>query len=264
MWWLACQIIGESFPISSSGHCFLLEQWYRVYYKAATPFLGHEKELLMFVVHVPTLIIITLFFFTAWRQLPFVLLKQPSLVFKIAALSLVAALATSFFYFVLKIQNYTSFPLGLGFCITAVLLCSLRWCTKTSGKWNLRNAFVLGVVQGCALLPGISRMGATYTIARWLGIPSRRSIQISFLIQAPLLLGAFFLGLPKALTGNTLAKVLNLPLGLFIIISMVCAWYALRFTVYLAHTNRWWYFALYLIVPLTAWLLLIMFFTRGQ
>lgn len=256
--WIACQIIGESFPISSSGHCALLEQWYACLYKTLFPLSALDRELLVSIMHIPTLIILALFFYNEWFFLLRHCLRLWRLIVRVGLLTLLAALTTAFFYFGLNMHEWSCFPLGLGLLITAAILASLSWCPNRNVRWQWHMALILGVVQAIALLPGISRLGITYTAARWLGISVRRSLQISFLIQVPLIIGALCLALAKHINHDHMPKVLNLPMVLVMLISTVVAWYGLRYTVALAYNNRWWYFALYLIIPFTAWLVLIM------
>lgn len=255
--WIACQIIAESFPISSSGHCALLLGWAKFLYPTHHIFSIAQQEYINHLLHLPTLIIIALVFYQQWSNLLKVLCVRPALVIKIGFLSFIAAAVTSFFYFVLHVQRF-DLPLGLGFLITAGMLASLNWCKQNNTKFNCSKAFMLGIVQGCALLPGISRLGATYVAARWLGISGRRAIEISFLIQVPLMLGAFALGLPRLITEWHTAKVLNMPVAFVIIISTVIAFFGLRYTVRKAQENRWNYFTWYMIIPLSMWVLLIM------
>lgn len=253
--WIALQLITESLPISSSGHLVLFERLYAFLYSTsvtcAFPFASmQEKVLISHLLYIPTLIILAGYFFNEWFFLVRNCVRVRKILIKICFLALVAASITATLYFTVKPQQWTWFPPALGFGITALFLFSTLWVDNGTNRWNLRSAIILGFVQAVALLPGISRLGSVYCCARWLGIPVRRALQISFLIQVPLIGGALLLACLELAKGDSL-KILNLPVALVIIISTALAWYALQITVGLAYKNRWWYFALYLLIPLS-------------
>src|SRR5690606_20190867 len=54
---------------------------------------------------------------------------------------------------------------------------------------SFRSAFVIGLAQAVALLPGISRSGATISAAVLLGVDKSKSARFSFLMVVPLILG---------------------------------------------------------------------------
>ena len=64
---------------------------------------------------------------------------------------------------------------------------------------NFKNAFIIGLFQILALIPGVSRAGITMTTARFLKFNRVDSSKISFLLSIPALAGASFLGLKDIL-----------------------------------------------------------------
>jgi undecaprenyl-diphosphatase len=86
--------------------------------------------------------------------------------------------------------------LGVTFLFTAVLLFVsqfFRISTKNSFTWN--QTIIMGLVQGLAVLPGISRSGTTIAIALFLGINKKESARFSFLLAIPIIMGAGILEL---------------------------------------------------------------------
>ncbi len=262
--YIFAQIFLESFPISSSGHSALLQQWYSFLYPSfQNPLLSSlctgttiHQDVFDALLHGPTLLILFFFFFHRW----FFLLRHPVRCrFIIAKLILYIFISTSialFFYFVVQIQHYR-LPLGIGFFITACAALSTRWTKTGTGSLTLSSSFIIGMAQAVALLPGISRLGTTYAVSRWLGISSRRSFEISFLMQAPLIAAACGKSILTLSSAHLLGKLLNLPLLLIIMISTVAAWYGLRASFYSANHGYWWYFALYMLAPLISWLIIV-------
>lgn len=252
------QVLLEIFPASSSGHCLLLEQWYSFlyHYQDLHTLLPGGKELFSAFLHGPTLILLALFFLKQWSVLLLHMLRCRFIIAKIIFYVMISTIIALFFYFVVHIQDYP-LPLGIGFLITAIAAFSLRWCKEGTQSFTFFSALVLGVVQSIALLPGISRLGMTYAVARWLGISSRRAFEISFLIQTPLIGAAFGRSTYIFIKYNLLTQVLNLPILLVMLSATGAAWYGLKITAYSATHRLWWYFAVYMSIPLSAWLIVM-------
>lgn len=81
--------------------------------------------------------------------------------------------------------------------LTALLLASnLRLRHKFDpDRIEAWEAVAIGIVQGLAVFPGLSRAGSTITIALLLGIGASRSVKFSFLISIPAILGAAVVGM---------------------------------------------------------------------
>ena len=78
---------------------------------------------------------------------------------------------------------------GIMLIITAVLLYLADMAKTTSKGVSFRSAFVIGMAQMVAMLPGISRSGATISTSVLLGIDKTKSARFSFLMVVPLILG---------------------------------------------------------------------------
>jgi undecaprenyl-diphosphatase len=55
------------------------------------------------------------------------------------------------------------------------------------------GALLVGIAQGLAVLPGLSRSGMTITSALWLGVRPERAFELSFLMSLPAVFGAIVL-----------------------------------------------------------------------
>jgi len=147
------------------------------------------------------------------------------------------------------------FPLGVGFAVTALSLASLTWCTKDRGSLTMAKMIVLGVVQGCALLPGVSRFASTYTAARWLSLSPRHALETAWIIQMPLMGVSFvyslitfgYIGIPD--------QILNMNTAFVMMGASIGGWYALRFAAYVSARQKMWWFACYMGIPFIAWIL---------
>jgi undecaprenyl-diphosphatase len=105
-------------------------------------------------------------------------------------------------------------------------------------------------VQGIALLPGISRLGLTFVAARWLGISSRRSFQISWLIMWPLVGADTLKMVAKGIMSGSNEQLLNLPLALVILVSSIASWYGMEVMLKMVNRNKVHYFGWYMLIPI--------------
>jgi undecaprenyl-diphosphatase len=62
---------------------------------------------------------------------------------------------------------------------------------------KVKESLLIGLFQGFAVFPGVSRSGSTLTISRFLGISREEASRYSFLLSLPIILGGFILKLPE-------------------------------------------------------------------
>ncbi len=72
-----------------------------------------------------------------------------------------------------------------------------KWDSEHIGVWE---AVAIGIMQGAAVFPGLSRSGSTITLALVLGIAPARSAKYSFLISLPAILGAAVVNVHKGIS----------------------------------------------------------------
>lgn len=241
MWWyIVCivQIIGESLPISSSGQVELLVQFL------------HEKYLLtesmLHLLHAPTICIVVYFFYSRWVTFVRAPRRCAQLLLSVAGYVILADSCTVAFYIVRKIIGTQWFAIELGFIITGFILWSTRWLTNKVTKigWCVPSALLLGSVQGIALLPGISRLGATYVTACWLGWSHKHALEVSFAIEVPLLLVAVCKA--TLLYPAQVYQLFLFPTNIIIVVSAFFAWCLLHLVDWMGYTKRLWFFSFYL------------------
>lgn len=141
--------------------------------------------------------------------------------------------------------------------LTGILLISnLRFRHKMDpDRIDLWEAFAIGIVQGMAVLPGLSRSGSTISLALVLGIGASRSAKYSFFISIPAILGAAALQLHKG--GSALPPVLPSALGF--LLSLVVGYIALTLVERLVTRGKFLRFA-----PYTFLLAVFCFYLYGK
>lgn len=99
-----------------------------------------------------------------------------------------------------QIEQYFSSLMVVGVCllVTACLL-SFSYFTKPKTKEHIsmRDAFIIGIAQACAALPGLSRSGSTIGTGLLLGNKKEKLAQFSFLMVIPPILGEALLDVKK-------------------------------------------------------------------
>jgi undecaprenyl-diphosphatase len=236
----------ESFPISSSGHILLVQQLL----ERCCGVVCTLNENIEYFLHGPNVIILAIFFYNRWKLLLIALFRNFSIIKKIMMLGFITDSITASAYF-LFFKHATFMPLWVGFLITSSLLFSLYFCKKNptiTTSWNYKNACILGMVQACALMPGISRFGSTFVTARWLGFPSKKSFELSFLIEFPISVAAALMGGYSLYSKNMLHELLHPMMTLVIIIAAIGSLLGLWIMQRIISYNYMWSFSLYLLI----------------
>jgi len=78
---------------------------------------------------------------------------------------------------------------GLMLLVTALLLLLADKAKKTDKNVSFSNSLIIGISQAIAMLPGISRSGATISTSVLLGIDRTKAARFSFLMVVPLIFG---------------------------------------------------------------------------
>ena len=88
------------------------------------------------------------------------------------------------------------FITAIGFGITSMCLFIASLDLKVENKeLSYRNAFLIGIAQVFAMLPGISRSGTTISSGLLLGLEEKKAVRFSFLMSIPVIFGAGLLEL---------------------------------------------------------------------
>ena len=78
---------------------------------------------------------------------------------------------------------------GIMLIVTSLLLVLADRAKKTNKNVQYKNSIIIGISQAIAILPGISRSGATISTAVLLGIDKTKAARFSFLMVIPLIFG---------------------------------------------------------------------------
>ena len=132
--------------------------------------------------------------------------------------------------------------------------------SRQASKLGIWEAVAIGVAQAAALVPGVSRSGATITLAMFLGLRREEAARFSFLMSAPIIAGAGFLQLSEVISeGMDRLEVFVFAVGF--VASAVVGYLAIKFFLaYIAnHSLRAFAYYRFVLAAVTVALLLLIF-----
>lgn len=248
------QGLTEFLPISSSGHLAIVQGW-----------LGLNQtspSLLLFDVisHVGTMIAVLLVFAKPLRNYIRSLVHRrgarQSVAWRVTRLGLLGTAITGVIGLTFKKEFESAFDepwlIGGGLIFTAILLSGTAVVARGRRGWrHVRwyHAAVVGLAQSVAILPGVSRSGATICTGLFCGLRRRWAAEFSFLIAVPAIMGATLIKLKDSL--ELVDEGVVLPWGAIAFggsVSGVVGFFALLALLHILKLSKLHYFAPYCVV----------------
>ncbi len=241
------QGITEFLPISSSAHLVFMQH-----------FLKMDSAQILFdtLLHFSTALVIILMYRREIWQISKNLKKYKE--FKnnvwirtfwlIIIASLITALIGVFFkkYFETVFENI--FLVAVLLLVTGFLIWWAKKFEKAGNDIDILNAKVkhaifIGFMQGIAILPGISRSGATIFAALLCGWRKEETVRFSFLLALPAILGANCIQLKNV--SFTRHKILLFQYGCGMFFAFIVGWFSFKFLIGMLKKGKLSYFSYY-------------------
>jgi undecaprenyl-diphosphatase len=144
-------------------------------------------------------------------------------------------------------DNYQTFlVMGITFIVCATLLFFSKFGKENQTQVSYRNALVMGIAQGAASFPGLSRSGATISTGLLQGVKRETVFKFSFLLSIPAIIGD--LGVEAYLQRGSFSQgvgVSSLDLAVGLVFTVVAGYLAIVLVKKLVLTKRFHYFAIY-------------------
>jgi undecaprenyl-diphosphatase len=251
--WLEALLLGliqgltEFLPVSSSGHLEIGQALFGT--------SGEDNLLFAVVVHAATVLsTITILWMEIWKLIKGCFTKtwneEKAYVAKIL-LSMIPIFVVGIFF---KDQVESLFGSGLlivGCCLLLTsLLLAFAYYAKPRQRETIsyRDAFIIGIAQACAVLPGLSRSGSTIATGLLLGNKKESIAQFSFLMVLAPILGDALLETIHILQGEVVA---NIPLSSLLIgflAAYISGCFACKFMIRIVQRGKLIYFAAYCLI----------------
>lgn len=238
------QGLAEFLPISSSAHLSL------------TPWaFGWPEPGLAFDValHVGTLVALVGYFWAEWIALARAALnvvttrKVETIAERRAVFIVVATIPAAIFGLLLENYAETVFRAPALTATALIIMGALLWWADHSaphsrplGEMTWRQALLIGCAQVFALIPGVSRSGATITAARVLKFDRQSAAVFSFLMSMPIIAAAAVLKVPKLFAAGVDSTVL-----VGVSVAALSSWLAIAVLLRFIQRNGFAVFAIY-------------------
>lgn len=259
----AVQGFAEFLPVSSSGHLILIQRWLGVNENGGGLFFD-------VMLHVGTLIPVFIVFFNeilglfkrpkagevldsngkSVKKRP---LFNPKLIYLIIA-TIPAGLTGMFlaehvegaFY---SGDNLSAILLSITFILTAGELFVSEWISKKYKKalpLSYKNTLVMGLAQGVAIVPGLSRSGTVISSGCFMGVERSQNANFTFLMSIPVILGAALVSGLDLLEAGITVEILPLLFG--ILTAAITGYIAIKVMLKVIKKANYKWFSLYLIL----------------
>ncbi|HKM28489.1 MAG TPA: undecaprenyl-diphosphate phosphatase [Anaerovoracaceae bacterium] len=250
------QGLAEFLPISSSGHLALAQYFFGI----------DESKVLLFAVllHLGTLISV---FVVYWKDICELCVElvvtikdlftgkglrlEERPIRKLGIMIIVATIPTAIIgllfndYF--EALYLSLIGIGVGLLITGFLLIfaeRMGAANKGIEKMNFRNAIFVGVLQGIAICPGISRSGSTMVGGLITGLNRAFAVKFAFLISIPSILGSVILEAPDAIkAGVDMAQMGPIIVG--VVVAAISGFVAIKTMIRVVSNKKLSYFSYY-------------------
>ena len=250
------QGLSEFLPISSSGHLAVLQSLFEI----------NEDKVIFFAVllHIGTLVSI----FIVYHKDIYALIKELFLLFKdiftgkglrikerpirkLGIMIIVSSIPTAimgllFSDYIDKIFGSLT-VIAICWIITGFILLfseKLKNNKKEIEGMKYRNAIFIGICQGLAIMPGISRSGSTIVGSLVTGLKREFAVEFAFLISIPAILGSAILEFPKAIKAGIEPSTIG-PMIVGFLVAAISGYFAITTMIKIVSKHKMRYFSYY-------------------
>lgn len=235
----------EFLPISSSGHLVLLYKIFNI---------DNNRILLSVILHLATLVSVVIYY----RKSIIQLIKKPFCHTNIALI--ISTIITCIIAIILKSNIEDSFSgnyLSLGFVITAIILLISQILSYpkqpfahniTTLNISYPKSIFIGIAQGLACFPGISRSGSTIASGLILKCNKNEITEYSFLLSIPIIIASTILEISELSSTNFALTFSILELFVGFITAIIVGILSIKCMTKLVSNQKLYYFSFYLII----------------
>lgn len=224
----------EFLPISSSGHIVLFGEIFNI---------NCDIILLSVVAHLGTLLSVII----CMRKKIFEIAKKPfSPTTSNLVIATIPAVIVVILFNDLIDKLYGLHFLIYGFLITGILLTVADLIKPKYDYVSRKSSLLMGLMQGLAILPGISRSGSTMAVGMMSGVEKKEACEFSFLMSIPIILGSAVWECAGLLKGNITFNFL--PLFVAFVTSFIFGILSIKLMLKIVKSNKLYTFSIYTII----------------
>lgn len=230
----------EFLPVSSSGHLLLAQKLFDVEANLFFDVMLHLGTLLAVVIALRKIL---------WQTLRHPVADKKLLFLVIASIpTFIIALLVKLFVSETLMQKL----LPLGFALTIVLIVLSEKLAKPTLRLSQTKplpSVVTGIAQGIAVFPGLSRSGTTISVMKFFGVNGSDAAEFSFLLSIPVILASAAVEILQTVKLGVTVQWSAVAIG--VTTAFLSGLVSVQTVLRAVKNNRWIWFAVYLVVPLT-------------
>src|SRR3989338_7192777 len=225
------QGITEWFPVSSSGHLAIFQN-----------FFGFQSLSFDIFLHLASIIAVV---FVLKKEIINILNIKDRKNLKYLFLIILGTIPAGIIglFFKTQIESFFSnlYYLGIFFIISGMLVYSTKFSKTREKKINFVDSLFIGIFQAIAILPGISRIGATISSGIFRGLKREEAVKFSFLLAIPVILGASLLELKDLAFSDISYQMLILSFTITLIVSI----FTIKLLLKIVKSDKFYLFGIY-------------------
>ena len=232
------QGLTEFLPVSSSGHVVVMQSFLKNF--------SQPGVLFDVTLHLGTVIAVLLYFRKRFIK---ILTNKKLLLLLLVSTAVTGVIGVAFKDAFEKMFSDIKL-VGASFIVTAIILLfaeKVKPGNKTEKEMTWLNALFIGLIQGIAIIPGISRSGSTIAGGLFAKLDRKFAAEFSFLLSVPAVLGAAVLQTRDL----TKADMVNIDIVFYLsglIAAAVAGYVCTKLLVQIIQKQRLYYFSIYLII----------------
>lgn len=236
------QGITEWLPISSTAHLKLIDKF--LLNLSTTPLFN-------LALHLGTLTAVVLFFRKDIRNILSALVRfdfksdSGTLIPPIVVATIPTAII-GLIYVLLVGEPWQTTPIiAVTFLVGATIVYSSKFGKETTDKISYKNVILIGIAQGFAVFPGLSRSGVTISTALLLGLKREKAFKFSFLLSIPAIIGDFVVEAYNQHGAFSTAGIDPINIIAGFAVAAAAGYLALRLVAQTIKSEKFHYFAIY-------------------
>lgn len=239
------QGLTEFLPVSSSGHLVLFSKLFKI----------EESLFVSIILHLATLLSIVVVYRKEILQMILHPLSEQTL--KLVVATIPTCIIVLILMPIIK-NSFGGAGLPLCFFISAILLFVAECFGKKNGsKLGFKSAIFMGIAQGFAVFPGVSRSGSTISAGLLSGGDKKEVAKFSFLMSIPIILLSLVMEIYEISTGGQVLSINLFAVAIAFVVAFVVGIFAIKLMVKLTERANLKYFAIYLLILSVATLFIL-------
>lgn len=233
----AVQGLCEFLPISSSGHLVLLSKIFNV----------ENSLFISIVLHLATLLAVIIVF---WNDIKYLVLHPFSnRMMQLCLSTIFTAIIILILLPIVKL-SFSGEYLFICFFISAIILFLVDIISKNkkTKEFSLKTAIIMGIAQGFAVFPGISRSGTTISAGLISGYDKKECAKFSFILSIPIILLSMVEEIFELATTKQTLNVNFAGLILGFIIAFIIGILTIRLMIKITEKTQFKWFGFYLLI----------------